>query len=105
MDNLTKKNCWNCKINLGEQIVLDEDFKTLTHIATKLGMSYSQLSELGPNGRRKTKKINSPYLTDITLTRLSKGRIKPIKPIKIKSNKIKSIEEPIVEKQLEFDEG
>ena len=76
MNYLTKKNCWNCKVNLGEQIVLDEDFKTLREIATKLGVSYNQITELGPNGRRKTKKTNSPYITDITITRLSKGRVK-----------------------------
>ena len=62
-----KKNCWNCKVSLGDNILLDEDFKTLKEISTKLNLSYAQISELGPNGRKKKTTIINPYKTNINI--------------------------------------
>ena len=51
----TTKDCWKCRIfHINPNIVLfDENFSTLQDIADSLGLSYSQVCELGPNGRKK----------------------------------------------------
>lgn len=59
---------WNCKIKLQDNCLLDEDFKSLKDISTRLGVSYARISELAPKGRHNKKRHNSPYFTDIYIT-------------------------------------
>ena len=55
----TNKNCWRVLIKQGEHILCDKEYKTLKDGAEDLGLTYSQICELGPNGRCKKKSIQS----------------------------------------------
>ena len=68
--SIAKKDCWKCQVLLGNQVLLNQDFKTLNGIATKLGLTYAQISELTPNGRKKKRLFNSPYITDILISKI-----------------------------------
>lgn len=68
--SIAKKKCWNCKVILGNDELLNEDFNTLKNIAEKLKLTYAQVSEMTSKGRKKKVIHNSPYMTDIIINRI-----------------------------------
>ena len=66
----TKKLCWNVLIKQGETILHDKNYKTLRIAADELGLTYSQICELGPSGRCKKKSIKFKFMPDIKITKL-----------------------------------
>ena len=75
MDLTTKKFCWNCKVVLGGEMLLDRDFRTLKSISEELGIKYHIVSELAPTGRKKKILKNSKYFSDVIITRLPLGKV------------------------------
>jgi len=67
----TNKNCWRVLIKQGEHILCDKEYKTLKDGAEDLGLTYSQICELGPNGRCKKKSINFKFMPSINITKIS----------------------------------
>lgn len=51
----TNKMCWNCKVIANNQVLLDEEFPSLSKIAEKLGYTRNIINEIA-NGRRKQRK-------------------------------------------------
>lgn len=45
----TKKNCWRVTIKQGEIILHFSEYKTLKDAGEDLGLTYSQICELGPS--------------------------------------------------------
>lgn len=69
---ITKKNCWRITIKQGDIILCDKEYKTLKEGAMDLGLTYSQICELGPNGRSKKKSIMFKFMPDIKIIKIAK---------------------------------
>lgn len=70
----TTKNCWSVKISQGDIILHDKQYKTLREAGDDMGLTYSQICELGPNGRNKKKSIRFKYMPNIVIEKI--GAIK-----------------------------
>ncbi len=70
---ITKKNCWKVIIKQGDIVLCDKEYKTLKEGATDLGLTYSQICELGPNGRSKKKSIMFKFMPDIQIIKIGKN--------------------------------
>lgn len=68
-NNATKK-CWRVIIKQGVNILHNEDYTTLKIASQDLGLSYSQLAELGPNGRKLKKTSNFKFHPHIEVIKL-----------------------------------
>jgi len=66
----TKKLCWDVLISFEEDIIHHKQYKTLREAGEDLGLTYSQICELGPNGRCKKKSINFKFMPDIKITKI-----------------------------------
>jgi len=66
----TKKLCWNVLIKQGDIELCNKDYKTLKIAAAELGLTYSQICELGPNGRCKKKSIKFKFMPEIKITKI-----------------------------------
>lgn len=64
---------WTCKAIVGDTILLNEEFATLRDIAEKLKLPYCRVYDLTPQGRRKTKYSDSPFITNIYITKAIVG--------------------------------
>tara|TARA_R110001599_G_scaffold13713_1_gene61260 strand:- start:7444 stop:7662 length:219 start_codon:yes stop_codon:yes gene_type:complete len=51
----TNKMCWKCKVIANNQILMEEDFTSLSKIGEKLGFTRNVVNEIA-NGRRKQRK-------------------------------------------------
>ena len=51
----TKKNCFNCKITIGDNELHNKDYLTLYDISDELKLSYSIIADIS-SGRRSKKK-------------------------------------------------
>ena len=51
------KLCWRVKITQGDIVLHNKDYTTLKIAGDDVGLSYSQILELKPNGRNKKKSI------------------------------------------------
>ena len=71
----TKKLCWDVKITQGDVILHHNQYTTLREAGDDLGLSYSQICELGPNGRCKKKSINFKFMPDIQITKIKGGKL------------------------------
>jgi len=83
----TKKECWKLKIYYPDYIVKQGTYTTLKDVASDLGLSYNQTTELTNKGRNKTKNKFSFYPT--------------IELHKICINPIDNLEEPINSENIE----
>ena len=70
----TTKNCWSVKITQGDIVLHDKEYKTLREAGDDMGLTYSQICELGPNGRNKKKSIRFKYMPEIVISKI--GAIK-----------------------------
>jgi len=70
-DAKTKKLCWNVTISQSGVILHNQDYTTLRKAGEDLGLTYSQICELGPNGRCKKKSINFKFMPDIKITKIN----------------------------------
>jgi hypothetical protein len=70
-DAKTKKLCWNVTIIQSGVILHNQDYTTLKKAADDLGLTYSQICELGPNGRCKKKSINFKFMPDIKIKKIA----------------------------------
>lgn len=66
----TKKLCYNVLIKQGDIELCNKDYKTLKIAAEDLGLTYSQICELGPSGRCKKKAIKFKFMPDIKITKI-----------------------------------
>ena len=67
---IANKKCWRITISLGNNILHNEDYTTLKIASKELGLSYSQLAELGPNGRKLKNKSNFKFEPRIEVIKL-----------------------------------
>lgn len=67
----TQKDCWYVKINQGDTILHENKYKTLKDAGVDLGLTYSQICELGPNGRNKKKSIRFKFMPEITIEKIA----------------------------------
>lgn len=68
----TNKKCWSVVIKQGEIELHNKEYSTLREAANDLGLTYSQICELGPNGRNKKRAIHFKFMPDIKITKLGK---------------------------------
>ncbi len=68
--NIATKKCWRVIIKQGINILHNEDYTTLKVASNELGLTYSQLVELGPNGRKQKKISNFKYHPHIEVIKL-----------------------------------
>lgn len=66
----TKKDCWSVKITQGDIVLHDNKYKTLRDAGDELGLTYSQICELGPNGRNKKKSIRFKFMPKIEIEKI-----------------------------------
>ena len=66
----TKKDCWSVKITQGDIVLHDNKYKTLRDAGDELGLTYSQICELGPNGRNKKKSIRFKFMPKIVIEKI-----------------------------------
>jgi len=64
------KLCWRVKITQGDIVLHNKDYTTLKIAGDDLGLSYSQILELKPNGRNKKKSIAFKFYPKIVITKL-----------------------------------
>ena len=69
-DAKTKKLCWNVTIRQSDLELHNKDYTTLREAGNDLGLTYSQICELGPNGRSKKKSIIFKFMPDIKITKI-----------------------------------
>lgn len=56
--NITKKDCWNVIVkDYQDNILLNKNYSSLKKASDDLGITYAQIFELSPNGRKKNKKF------------------------------------------------
>jgi hypothetical protein len=67
----TKKLCWNILIKQGDTELHNKDYKTLRLAADDLGLTYSQICELGPSGRCKKKAIKFKFMPEIVISKIA----------------------------------
>jgi len=65
-----KKLCWRVKITQGDIVLHNKDYTTLKIAGDDLGLTYSQILELKPNGRNKKKQIKFKFYPDIQIIKL-----------------------------------
>ncbi len=75
----TNKLCWNCKVIVNNNELLNKNYRTLKDIGTDLGMSYSQIFELAPKGRRSKTIPKSKYTPQYIISKLPQPNIGAIK--------------------------
>tara|TARA_R100001015_G_C4634648_1_gene201617 strand:+ start:4889 stop:5218 length:330 start_codon:yes stop_codon:yes gene_type:complete len=68
----TNKKCWSVVITQGDIELHNKEYTTLKEAGNDLGLSYSQICELGPNGRNKKRAIHFKFMPDIKITKLNK---------------------------------
>tara|TARA_R110002096_G_scaffold396510_1_gene592396 strand:+ start:224 stop:556 length:333 start_codon:yes stop_codon:yes gene_type:complete len=66
----TNKKCWNVFIKQNDTILHDKEYTTLKEASEDLGLTYSQICELGPNGRCKKKSLNFKFMPSIEITKI-----------------------------------
>lgn len=66
----TKKLCWNVTIIQTGTQLHNKDYTTLRDAASDLGLTYSQICELGPKGRCKKKSITFKFMPEIKITKI-----------------------------------
>lgn len=66
----TNKKCWKVFIKQNENILHDKEYTTLKEASEDLGLTYSQICELGPNGRCKKKSLNFKFMPSIQITKI-----------------------------------
>lgn len=66
----TKKLCWDILIKQGDYILHNKQYTTLREAGEDLGLTYSQICELGPKGRCKKKSINFKFMPEIKITKI-----------------------------------
>lgn len=66
----TKKDCWSVRITQGDIVLHDNKYKTLRDAGDELGLTYSQICELGPNGRNKKKSIRFKFMPKIVIEKI-----------------------------------
>lgn len=71
----TTKDCWYVKISQGDIVLHENKYKTLRDAGDELGLTYSQICELGPSGRNKKRAIRFKFMPDILIEKIA-----PIKP-------------------------
>tara|TARA_R110001592_G_scaffold356953_1_gene659517 strand:+ start:56 stop:343 length:288 start_codon:yes stop_codon:yes gene_type:complete len=67
---IATKKCWRVIIKQGINILHNEDYTTLKVASQELGLTYSQLVELGPNGRKQKKISNFKFHPHIEVIKL-----------------------------------
>ena len=67
----TNKKCWKVFIKQNENILHDKEYTTLKEASEDLGLTYSQICELGPNGRCKKKSLNFKFMPTIEITKIN----------------------------------
>lgn len=70
----TNKDCWSVKITQGDIVLHDNKYKTLRDAGTELGLTYSQICELGPNGRNKKKSIRFKFMPKIVIKKIDEDK-------------------------------
>ena len=66
----TKKDCWNVVIKQGDIILHSQKYKTLRDAGDDMGLTYSQICELGPGGRNKKKSITFKWYPEIIIEKI-----------------------------------
>lgn len=66
----TNKKCWKVLIKQGDEILHNKEYTTLKDASSDLGLTYSQICELGPNGRCKKKSLNFKFMPNIHITKI-----------------------------------
>ena len=66
----TNKKCWKVFIKQNDNILHDKEYTTLKEASEDLGLTYSQICELGPNGRCKKKSLNFKFMPSIQITKI-----------------------------------
>ena len=72
----TKKNCWKVSVILDDKVLHSKEYSTLKVAGDELGLTYAQMFELGPKGRKKKCKNTFKYTPDIIVEKI--GAIKPV---------------------------
>jgi hypothetical protein len=67
----TKKNCWRVTIKQGEIVLHFSEYRTLKDAGDDLGLTYSQICELGPHGRNKKKSIRFKFMPEIIIEKIA----------------------------------
>jgi len=67
----TNKLCWDVLIKQGDIELHHKQYSTLRQAGDDLGLTYSQICELGPNGRNKKKGIRFKFYPDIHITKIN----------------------------------
>ena len=67
----TTKDCWYVKINQGDIILHEGKYKTLKEAGDDLGLTYSQVCELGPHGRNKKRSIRFKFMPEILIEKIA----------------------------------
>tara|TARA_R110002096_G_scaffold136036_1_gene288302 strand:- start:197 stop:487 length:291 start_codon:yes stop_codon:yes gene_type:complete len=67
----TNKDCWYVKINQGDIILHEGNYKTLKEAGIDLGLTYSQVCELGPHGRNKKRSIRFKFMPNILIEKIA----------------------------------
>lgn len=73
------KLCWKVIISIGEKELHNKSYTTLKLAGDDLGLTYSQILDLKPNGRNKKKAIAFKFYPKIEITKLEYSTI--ISPI------------------------
>jgi len=71
----TNKMCWSVKITQGNIVLHEGEYRTLRDAGIELGLTYSQICELGPHGRNKKKSIRFKFMPEIVIEKI--GAINP----------------------------
>ena len=66
----TNKMCWSVKITQGDIVLQEAQYRTLRDAGEELGLTYSQICELGPHGRNKKKSIRFKFMPDIVIEKI-----------------------------------
>ena len=77
----TNKKCWKVFIKQGDEILHNKDYSTLKDASEDLGLTYSQICELGPKGRCKKKSLNFKFMPTISITKINESIDDSIKDI------------------------
>jgi len=67
----TKKLCYSVIITQSGQELHNKKYTTLREAGKDLGLTYSQICELGPNGRSKKKSIMFKFMPEIKITKIT----------------------------------
>ena len=75
----TKKNVWNVTINIEDNEIHNKEYPTLKLASADLGLTYAQMYELGPKGRKKKDKNNFKYTPNVVVEKI--GAINEPEPV------------------------